>query len=103
MSLIQSIDSDTSFDANDNKSIEDNQPQKSELLTEFDSKSDNDDENSSDKSGVEWSLQTDTFNTSRIPIINILKVKPEATSYAIFKNTKTYQVHCNCNRYGKVH
>ena len=74
--LIESIDSDTLFNLSDNESIENYQPQASELLTESDSRFDNDDENWTGKSstmttiksmlGVEWSLQTDNFNSGSI-------------------------------------
>ena len=49
LTLLQFIDSDTSFDLNENESIENYQPQASELLTESDFRSDNDDENSTNK------------------------------------------------------
>ena len=49
LTLLQFIDSDTSFDLNENESIENYQPQASELLTESNSRSDNDDENSTNK------------------------------------------------------
>ena len=44
-----SIHSYLSFDLNENESIENYQPQASELLTESDFRSDNDDENSTNK------------------------------------------------------
>ena len=67
LSLLQSINYGTSFDLSDNISIKDCKPQSSEILTESDFSSDNDNKNSTDKlstekatkkykSGIKWSL-----------------------------------------------
>ena len=62
LKLLQSLDSDSSFDLSDNESVEEYKPQASEILTESGSSLDNDDKKSTEtttkksKSGVKWSL-----------------------------------------------